>query len=139
MLRRDNPRIRELGELAPFRGCSRRQLEEVARLSDNVDIPEGTPLMREGASGRECFVIAEGEAVVTIAGHDVALLGPGDIVGEMAVLDREPRCATVVATTPLRAVVMTNLQFVAVADLCPTVARRVMGTLAQRLRNVQAA
>jgi CRP-like cAMP-binding protein len=139
VFRQENPRIRELAELAPFDACSRRELQEIARLSDDVTCPEGTRLTREGAAGRECFVIAEGEAVVTIAGDEVARLGPGDIVGEMAVLDREPRSATVVATTPLRAVVMTNLQFAAIADLCPSVARRVMGTLAQRLRDVQAA
>lgn len=139
MFRQENPRIRDLAGLTPFAGCSRRQLEEVNRLSDDVSCPAGTHLMKEGAAGRECFVIAEGEAVVTIAGSEVARLGPGDIVGEMAVLDREPRSATVLATTPLRAVVMTNLQFAAVADTCPSVARRVMGTLAQRLREVQAA
>lgn len=139
MFRRENPRIAELAGLAPFSACTRRQLEEINRLSDDVWCPEGTRLIREGAAGRECFVIAEGEAVVTIGGDEVARLGPGDIVGEMALLDREPRSATVVAATPLRAVVMTNLQFAAVADLCPSVAKKVMGTLAHRLREVQAA
>jgi|SRR5919108_1305800 CRP-like cAMP-binding protein len=139
MFRQGNPRLRELAQLAPFAACSRRELAEINRLSDDVECPEGTRLMREGAAGRECFVIADGEAVVTIGGEEIARLGRGDIVGEMAILDRSPRSATVVATSPLRAVVMTNLQFSAVADLCPSVARQVMGTLAQRLREVQAA
>lgn len=139
MFRSPDPRIEMLGRLAPFAGCSRRQLEDVARLSDEVELPAGTELTTEGASGRECFVIAEGEAVVRIRGREVARVGPGDIVGEMALLDRRPRSATVVADGPVRAIVMTGLQFATVADHCPNVARRVMGTLAQRLREVQAA
>lgn len=139
MFRKQNPRIRQLAQLAPFAACTHRQLEEVNRLSDDIECPEGRRLMREGALGRERFVIAEGEAVVTIGGDEIARLGPGDIVGEMAALDREPRSATVVTVTPLRAVVMTNLQFAAVTDHCPSVAMQVMGTLAQRLREAQAA
>lgn len=139
MFARSNARARELSRLAPFADCSYKQLEAVAGLTDDVCLREGQILMREDAVGRECFVIAEGEALVRIGDEEVARLGPGDIVGEMALLDREPRTATVVATTPMRAVVMTTHQFTAVADLCPSVTRRVMTTLAQRLREAQAA
>jgi CRP-like cAMP-binding protein len=139
MFRRDNPRAGAISRLEPFAGCTHSQLETVARHSDDVDLREGQILMREGASGRECFVIAEGEADVRIEGEVVATVGPGDIVGEMAVIDRAPRSATVVARTPIRAVVMTTQQFAAVADSCPSVTKRVMSTLAQRLRGVQAA
>lgn len=139
MFRRSNPRVASLARLEPFVECSPGELETVAKLSDDVEMREGQILMREGASGRECFFIAEGEAVVRIDGEVVATLGPGDIVGEMAVLDHEPRSATVVAASPLRALVMTAQQFSGVADRCPSVMRRVMGTLAQRLRAVQAA
>lgn len=139
MFRGSNPRIGAISRIEPFADCSRAELESVARNSDDVALREGEILMREGTTGRECFFIAEGEAVVRIDGRIVATLGPGDIVGEMAVLDHEPRSATVVATTPLRAIVMTARQFSGVADSCPSVTRRVMGTLAQRLRVVQAA
>jgi CRP-like cAMP-binding protein len=139
MFRKPDPRIDTLARLEPFSACSRRQLEDIARQSDEISLRAGSELMREGTSGRECFVIAEGEAVVRIRGREVARLGPGDIVGEMALLDLRPRSATVVATEPVKAIVMTGLQFAAVADHCPSVARRVMGTLAQRLREVQAA
>lgn len=139
MFRRDNPRAEALAQLEPFAGCSNSQLEAVARHTDDVQLREGQILMREGTSGRECFVIAEGEADVRIDGEVVATVGPGEIVGEMALIDREPRSATVVARTPIRAVVMTTQQFAAVADRCPSVAKQVMSTLAQRLRGVQAA
>jgi CRP-like cAMP-binding protein len=139
MFRRPDPKIEMLAALSPFSACSRRELEKVARLSDEVRIPAGTKLIREGESGRECFVIAEGEAVVRIRGEEVARLGPGDIVGEMSILDDRPRSATVVALEPLTVIVMTRLEFAAVAEHCPSVARRVMGALAHRLREVQAA
>ncbi len=137
--RRGNPRAKELARLAPFAGCTVPQLEDVARRSDEVERPAGWVLTVEGDVGRECFVIADGEAVVMIDGDEVATLGPGDIVGEMALLDRDRRSATVIATTPLRAVVMTGRQFDAITDRYPSVAMAVMGTLAQRLRDVQAA
>ena len=139
MFARSNPRVGAISRLEPFAGCSPDELERVARHSDDVDLREGQILMREGTSGRECFFIAEGEAVVRIDDEVIATVGPGEVVGEMAVLDHEPRSATVVAATPIRAIVMTAQQFSAVADSCPSVAKRLMGTLAQRLREVQAA
>lgn len=134
-----DPKARELARLTPFRGCTTRQLEDVARLTDEIRRPTGWVMMVEDDVGHECFVIVEGEAVVLIDGEEVARLGPGDIVGEMALLDRDRRCATVIAETPLRVLVMTQRQFDAITDNCPPVAMAVMGTLAQRLREVQAA
>jgi CRP/FNR family cyclic AMP-dependent transcriptional regulator len=139
MFRDPNPKIRELQSLRPFEACSRRELESIARLCDETSVPAGTELTKEGAVGRECFVIVEGEAVVRIKGREVARVGPGDIVGEMSLLNREPRSATVVATQPLTVFVLTAAQFAEVASHCPSVASRVMQTLAQRLREAQAA
>lgn len=139
MFQKENPKARELGALDLFAACSRRDLDEIGRLVDEVSVPTGTKLTREGTGGHECFVIADGEAVVRIKGRDVAHVGPGDIVGEMSVLDREPRSATVITTQPLRAFVMTGVQFAEIADRFPTVARRVMQTLAHRLREVEVA
>ena len=139
MLRRQNPKVDELARLELFAACTRRELEEIGRLADEVSVPAGTKLTREGTGGRECFVIADGEAVVRINGRDVAHVGPGDVVGEMSLLDRGPRSATVVATEALTLFVMTAVQFAEVADRFPSVARRVMQTLALRLREAQAA
>lgn len=139
MLRERNPKIRDLQRLKPFEACSKRELEDIARLCDETSVPAGATLTQEGAAGRECFVIVEGEAVVRIREREVARVGPGDIVGEMSLLNREPRSATVVATEPLTVFVMTAAQFAEVAARCPSVASRVMQTLAQRLREAQAA
>jgi CRP/FNR family transcriptional regulator, cyclic AMP receptor protein len=132
-------RVQHLAEVPIFAACSRPQLELIARMSDEVHIPEGAALMREGRTGRECFVLLEGEAIVSIGNEAMAVLGAGDIVGEMAVLEHEPRTATVTAWSPVRALVFTTQEFDSVLDHVPAVAMRVMQALAQRLRAVQAA
>lgn len=136
--RRDG-RIEQLAEVEVFSACNQRQLERIAALTDETRLPAGTTLMREGQAGRECFVLLEGEADVKIRGKRIAHLEPGDIVGEMALLEQEPRIATVVTSTPVRALVLTAKSFNAMLDAAPAVARRVMRTLAHRLREVQAA
>ena len=132
-------RVQQLAEVSTFKACSQPQLELIARMSDEVHIPEGATLMREGRTGRECFVLLEGEAIVTIGNEAMAVLGPGDIAGEMAVLEHAPRSATVTAWSPVRALVFTIQEFDSVLDHVPAVAMRVMQTLARRLRAVQAA
>lgn len=132
-------RVKQLQHVPTFKACTSSQLELIARLSDEVHIPEGATLMREGRIGRECFVLLEGEAIVTIGNQAMAVLGAGDIVGEMAVISHEPRTATVTAWSPVRALVFTTQEFDAVLDHVPAVAMRVTQALAQRLRAVQAA
>ena len=136
---RNDERVQQLAEVSMFASCSRPQLELIARVSDEVHISEGTTLTREGRTGRECFVILEGEAIVTIGDQAMAVVGAGDIVGEMAVIEHEPRTATVTAWSPVRALVFTTQEFDAVLDHVPAVAMRVMQSLAARLRAVQAA
>ena len=139
MFRERNPKIAELQRLTTFEACSRHELEGIARLCDETSVPAGATLTKEGAPGRECFVVSEGKAKCVIRGKKVANYGPGDVFGEMSLLNREPRSATVVATKPLTVFVMTASQFAEVAARCPSVASRVMQTLAQRLREAQAA
>lgn len=139
MFTKPDRRTERLYEVPMFSGCSKRELEAVGRLADETRLRTGTVLTREGSPGHECFVLLEGEADVRIGRKVVAHLGPGEIVGEMALLSSEPRTATVVATKPVRVLVMTRPNFTAVLEQAPTVARRVMRTLAQRLREVQSA
>lgn len=136
---RNDERIEQLADVDLFSACPPAQLELIARLSDEVHFPAGATLMREGRTGRECFVLLDGEAFVTIDDEPVALIGAGDIVGEMAVIEHEPRVATVTAWSPVRALVFSTQEFDGVLDHVPAVAMRVMRTLARRLRAVQAA
>lgn len=103
MRRRTAPdrKLETLRSLSVFRDCSRSQLELVARLADLTTVPVDTEVMTEGGSATQSMIIVAGRAVVT-RGHEViATLGPGDLVGEAAVLRSCRRTATVTTSTPM--------------------------------------
>lgn len=78
------------------------ELTDLAALVDECAVPEGTVLLRQGAIGRSSYVIVEGWASVSVSGTPIAAVGPGDHIGEMAMLDDQPRSATVTAQSPMR-------------------------------------
>ncbi len=127
-----------LSRIGLLSGCSERDLERLARATDEVRLPTGAVLTRQGDIGREAFVIVDGTAEVERDGAVVARLGPGDVVGELALLDGGPRSATVTATSDLDALVLTRPAFHAVLDEIPTLAHRLLVTLARRLRDAGA-
>ena len=118
-----DPKIEHLATIRPFRRCTRRQLHQLAQLTTEVDAAPGAVLCREGEVGRECFVVRDGEATVTIAGEPIATIGPGGVVGELALLDGEPRVATVTAVTEMRLVVLSRPEFNKVLANMPSVSR----------------
>jgi CRP-like cAMP-binding protein len=105
---------------------------------DEIDVPEGRVLMRQGEPGWECFVIADGQAKATARGSGSASLGPGDVVGEMSLLDQGPRSATVTAKTEMHLLVLSSRSFSALIYQVPLVARRIMAALATRVREAEA-
>jgi CRP/FNR family transcriptional regulator, cyclic AMP receptor protein len=117
-----------------FAACSKRDLQRVASLTDRIDVPEGKVLTRQGDPGRECFVIAEGSAKATMRGRAAVRLGPGSFFGEMALLDQGPRSATVTAETDMQLLVLGSREFSSLVAEVPSVARRIMRVLAERLR-----
>jgi CRP/FNR family transcriptional regulator, cyclic AMP receptor protein len=116
-----------------FEGLSRKQLAHLARLSDDLDMPAGTLLCKEGTRGREFFVIIDGEAEVTKGGRHIATVGPGDFFGEIALLERVNRTATVTAVTPLRFFVISDIAFKSVLDTDPTIEHKLLRALARRV------
>lgn len=119
-----------------FEGLSRKQLGQLAHVSDDLEVPSGEVLCREGSRGQEFFVIIDGEAEVTKGGQRVATLRAGDFFGEIALLERIQRTATVTAATPLRFFVISDQAFEAVLDTDPTVERKVLRALARRVLSV---
>jgi CRP-like cAMP-binding protein len=126
-----------LRRVPAFAGCNEKELAEAARHVDEWSVATGTALTREGTVGHEAFVIIEGEADVMINGEAVAELGPGQFVGEMAMLDRRPRTATVVAQTDMRLLLIGPAAFDEFASL-RAVARELTKELAERLRQADA-
>jgi len=121
-----------------FAGCSTRDLDRLARATDEVTLSMGTALTRQGDIGREAFVLLSGTAEVQRDGATVAELGPGAVIGELALLDGGPRTATVVATTDVGVIVLNRPAFNAVLDEIPTLAHQLLVTLAHRLRAADA-
>jgi CRP/FNR family cyclic AMP-dependent transcriptional regulator len=117
-----------------FSACSKRDLQRLAKASDEVQIAAGTQLTVEDTIGREAFVIVEGTATVSKGGVAVATLGPGDHFGELALLDGGPRTATVTADSDMEVLVLSKPAFNGVLDEIPTLAHKLLVSLAHRLR-----
>ena len=110
----------------------------MARLCTPLSVEEGFVLTKEGTHGRECFVIAEGKARVTIGGKKVGEVGPGECVGEMALLDGGQRTATVTAESLMNTYVLSVSEFRSLLDVNPSILRNIATSLAQRLRALEA-
>ena len=97
-----DPKVDLIASVPMFQGLGRNELVEIARLVDDVDIPAGKVLMRQGESGAEMFIIAAGSVRIERNGEFIRDAGPGTSIGEMALLSEGPRTATVTATVPTR-------------------------------------
>lgn len=131
--------MERLSQVQLFSACSKRDLSRIAALAEEVEIPAGRVLMRQGDPGREAFVILDGRAKATIRGKQSVNLGPGKCFGEMALLHSAPRSATVTAETDMRLFVLGSRQFTALIEDVPAVGRRVLEAVAERLRESERA
>ena len=132
-----DPKIERLSQVQLFSTCTKRDLSRIAALAEEIKVPAGLVIMRQGDPGREAFVIADGRAKVTIRGKRSVKLGPGDCFGEMALLHRAPRSATVTAESDMRLFVLGSREFSHLIETVPIVARRVLAALAERVREAE--
>jgi CRP-like cAMP-binding protein len=116
-----------------FEALSRRQLTELAKLTEDVDLKAGKVLCREGDRGQEFFVIMEGEVEVKRNRKLLATRGSGEFLGEIALVEDVPRTATVTAKTPIRFFLLTRRHFLRLLDQQPGIERKVLRALAKRL------
>jgi cAMP-dependent protein kinase regulator len=132
MLRRD-AKIELIGRAPLFAGCSRRELARVASIADEIELPAGKVLTTQGRHEREFFVLLDGTAEVQHDGRVVNRLGAGDFFGEIGLLTRAARTATVTTTTPVSALVITAGDFRALLRHSPQLQLQVIDALAARL------
>jgi CRP/FNR family cyclic AMP-dependent transcriptional regulator len=130
---RRNEKVELIKKVPLFAGCSKGELEEIAHIADEIDLSEGKEMTREGSRGREFFVLLEGSADVSKDGTSINTLGAGDFFGEIALVSDSPRTATVTATSPVRALVITDRSFRRLLDEQPEIQRKVLMALAERL------
>ncbi|MEQ8717809.1 MAG: cyclic nucleotide-binding domain-containing protein [Acidimicrobiales bacterium] len=116
---------------------SKRELKALRRLMTPVQVSEGRELTRQDEPGREFMVILEGTAVVRRNGRKVADLGPGDFLGELAVLSGAPRTATVVATSEMSLEVLNRRELMTMLDENPRVARKILVGAVKRLHDLE--
>jgi CRP-like cAMP-binding protein len=126
----DESELKEVPLFATLKAPDRRA---VAMHADCVDVAEGRVLAKEGQLAFEFFVIREGTAEVSREGARVCELGPGDFFGEIGVLEHVPRTASVVATSPMDLIVITDMAFKRIASELPSVAEQIGAAIAERL------
>jgi CRP/FNR family transcriptional regulator, cyclic AMP receptor protein len=131
--RRDLKRRIDALRRVPFIAeCTFRELERVDRLGVQLGVGTGKTLTREGAVGRQCFVVLEGTAVALRETRRLGVIGAGSIAGEMALLDHTTRNATVVAGTPMQLLVLTDREFKQLRAVAPSIETALAGIAAER-------
>ncbi|MGZ6345319.1 MAG: Crp/Fnr family transcriptional regulator [Candidatus Limnocylindrales bacterium] len=119
-----------------FASFKAHDLELVARLADEIDVPAGKALTREGDVGHEFFVIVEGRVRVEREGQVLNTLGPGDFLGEIALVDGGPRTATAVTESNARLLVLAHREFSSLLSQYPSIQVEVLQALAHRVRHL---
>jgi CRP/FNR family cyclic AMP-dependent transcriptional regulator len=127
-----------LRSVSLFRGVTDAELAEISKVTTELELDEGTVMATQGASAREAFVILSGTAEVTVDGKKVADVGPGECVGEVALLDSGVRSATVTAATPMRVLVLDPREFHSLLLSVPSITVKVAAALAAMVRELDA-
>ena len=133
MALRKNAKLELLKQVPLFGDCSKRELEEIAKIADEIDFREGKELTREGAPGREFFILVEGTAEVTQGKRKLRTMSDGDFFGEISLITRLPRTATVTTVSPVHALVITDRSFRRLLEGDRTIQRKVLAALGERL------
>jgi CRP-like cAMP-binding protein len=126
-------KVEALARAPLFEGLSKDELGDLAKVTEDLDFAPGKVFCSQGEIGSDFFVIMEGEAEATRDGNKVAVFGPGDFFGEVALVEDIPRTATVTAASPVRCFVVHRGRFLRLLDEQPGVERKVMRALAKRL------
>jgi CRP/FNR family transcriptional regulator, cyclic AMP receptor protein len=123
---------KQLNQVPLFAGLSKKERERVARWADEIDVAPGHHLVDQGRFPHEFFVLLEGSVEVTRDGEHLADLGPGDFFGEIALVEQERRTASVIATTPVHAIVMHQRDFDEMQQELPSVCDRIHSAVRDR-------
>ena len=118
-----------------FSGCTQHELRKIDKALTEVTVPAGTLLVEEGQAGLLFFIVVRGRASVRRGQRTVASLGPGDFFGELSLLDRRPRSASVVGDTEMTLLVLRQHQFQKLLRETPSISLRLLKSMTQRLRN----
>lgn len=133
---RASAKVELLRQVPLFGGLSTKELMSLSRLMDEVDLKPGTVIIREGNTGGEFFIVVEGTIEVRRNGRHLSRLGPGDYLGEIALIDRGPRTATAMTETEARLLVLASREFHSMLASDPRIENKILRTLAARVRDM---
>jgi CRP-like cAMP-binding protein len=126
-------KVELLKKVPLFSKLNKQELQQVAHIADELDLPAGKEMATEGDRGREFFVLLNGAADVTRRGSQINTMKEGDFFGEIALVTKMPRTATVTATTPVDVLVITERDFDALLKTTPEIGRNIAEALAERV------
>jgi CRP-like cAMP-binding protein len=131
--------LQYLAQVPLFSSCSTRDLGKIAKAADRINMVAGTTIITQGTAGKQAFVLLSGSATVKRNGKKIATVQAGAIVGELSLLDRGSRTATVVCDTDCELLVIDARHLFAVIDEVPAMAHKLLATLATRIRDLDRA
>jgi CRP/FNR family cyclic AMP-dependent transcriptional regulator len=134
MALRKNAKVKLIKSVPLFSSCSKKELEAIASQADELVVPAGKTLTKEGARGREFMVIVDGAADVRKKGRKINTLGSGDFLGEIALISGGPRTATVTTTAESDLLVLTDRAFRQLTRQMPSIHASVVKALSERLQ-----
>jgi CRP-like cAMP-binding protein len=133
---RRNEYLDHLARVPLFSACNKTELKNLAKRTTDIKVDAGQVIIRENQGAYDFFVVFEGQAEVTRKGKPVGTIGPGDFFGELALLDRGLRDATVTALTPMEIIVLPQWDFEQALDEAPRMTRKLLTGMARRLRSL---
>jgi CRP-like cAMP-binding protein len=134
---RQDQKLELLRSIPLFARLGSKEIQRLGQLTDEVDVAAGKVLMRQGESGAEMFIFVSGRASVERDGRPIGERGPGEVVGEIALLSHVARTATVTATEPSRLFVIGHREFHSLMDELPSFRLQILDALAQRIQALE--
>jgi CRP/FNR family transcriptional regulator, cyclic AMP receptor protein len=131
-------KLQHLAQVRLFSALNKKEISLIGRASDEIGASAGKVIVSEGSTGHEFYLILDGQAAVRRNGRRVAMLGPGQYFGELSLLDRAPRNATVIADTDVTLLVIGQREFDAVLETVPGLCHKLLQAMAHRLREEDA-
>ena len=128
--------LESLKQIPLFSACTKKELEKVARASDEITMTAGTLIVDQGQTGREAFIILEGDVTVKRNNRKVTTLGAGSVLGELSLLDHGPRTATAICETDCTLLVIEQRRFLGVLDDVPAISHKLLASLAGSIREL---
>jgi len=134
---RDDGYMTVLGQIPLFEGLNKKELQFIASMTSEVSVRAGSTLVKQGEPGQEAMVVETGSGIVIRDDKEIDTIGPGDVFGEMSLIVRQPRNATIRATSDMRVLVMNAREFSSVLSQSPEVAVKILKTVVARLIKAQ--